>query len=87
MFRAKRPPTRNKIDSADPAQSRALKKRLNISTDELERIITKVGNSIVAVSKEAGQNKGLPQRSMSPQTFIGDPSENVGPSDLTTTTL
>jgi hypothetical protein len=87
MRRAKRPPTRNKIDLADPAQFRALKKRLNLSADELERIITKVGNSIVAVSKEAWQNKGVAQKSVSPEMFIVGPSENAGPSDLTTTAL
>jgi hypothetical protein len=77
MHRAKHPPIRNKIGFADPAQVRALKKRLNISGDELQRIVTKVGNSIVAVSKEAGQNGMLSKRPVSAEILVVAPSENA----------
>ena len=49
---AKRPPVRNKIDLSDPGQVRAWKKRLGLSTSDLQRIVEKVGNSISAVTKE-----------------------------------
>lgn len=52
MRRIKPPPIRNKIDLSNANELRVLKKRLRISNDELRRIIAKVGNSIVAVSKE-----------------------------------
>jgi Protein of unknown function (DUF3606) len=48
----KRLAARNKIDLADPQQIRAWTKRLKLSTSELQKIITKVGNSISAVTKE-----------------------------------
>jgi uncharacterized protein DUF3606 len=50
MRRAK--PQRNKIDLADPAQIRALTRRLGISSGDLMRVVGKVGNSVAAVSKE-----------------------------------
>lgn len=49
---AKHPPIRNKIDSSDPGQVRAWKRRLGLSTSDLQRIIEKVGNSISAITKE-----------------------------------
>jgi hypothetical protein len=49
---AKRPPVRNKIDLSDPGQVRAWKRRLGLSTNDLQRVIQKVGNSISAVTKE-----------------------------------
>jgi predicted RNA-binding protein YlqC (UPF0109 family) len=52
MRHAKPQPVRNKIDLADPGQTRSLKKRLGISADDLQRVFGKVGNSIAAVSKE-----------------------------------
>jgi hypothetical protein len=52
MRHARPPPVRNKIDMADPCQARSLKKRLGISADDLQRVVGKVGNSIVTVSKE-----------------------------------
>lgn len=51
-------PVRNKIDMADRAQIRCLKKQLGISADDLQRAVGKVGNSIAAVSKET--KKGPP---------------------------
>ena len=52
MQRIKRPPIRNKIDLADPAQSRAWTRRLRVSADELKAIVEKTGNSVAAVTKE-----------------------------------
>lgn len=45
--------TRNKIDVADAGQIRILKRRLGVSSDDLHRVVAKVGNSIAAVTKEA----------------------------------
>jgi hypothetical protein len=53
MRHARPPPVRNKIDLADPSQTRSLKRRLGISADDLQRVVGKVGNSIATVSKEA----------------------------------
>jgi Protein of unknown function (DUF3606) len=52
MRSAKRPPIRNRIDLSDPGQVRAWKRRLGLSTNDLQRVIEKVGNSITAVTKE-----------------------------------
>jgi hypothetical protein len=52
MQRIKRPPIRNKIDLADPAQARAWSRRLRVSADELKAIVGKAGNSVAAVTKE-----------------------------------
>jgi hypothetical protein len=49
---AKHPPVRNKIDLSDPSQVRAWKRRLGLSTSDLQRVVEKVGNSISAVTKE-----------------------------------
>jgi hypothetical protein len=49
---AKHLPVRNKIDLSDPNQVRAWKRRLGLSTNDLQRLIQKVGNSISAVTKE-----------------------------------
>jgi hypothetical protein len=52
MRGAKHPPIRNKIDLSDPDHIRAWKRRLGLSTNDLQRIVEKVGNSISAVTKE-----------------------------------
>jgi hypothetical protein len=49
---AKHPPIRNKIDLSDPGQVRAWKRRLGLSTSELQKDSRKVGNAISAVTKE-----------------------------------
>jgi hypothetical protein len=51
---------RNKIDVADASQIRILKKRLGVSSDDLHRIVAKVGNSIAAVTKEIESQRPLP---------------------------
>jgi hypothetical protein len=60
MLCAKHPPVRNKLDLSDPAQVRAWRRRLGISTDDLRRIIGKVGNSISAVTKEIDLERMVP---------------------------
>jgi hypothetical protein len=51
--------TRNKIDVADASQIRVLKRRLGVSSDDLHRVVAKVGNSIAAVTKEIELQKSL----------------------------
>jgi transposase-like protein len=49
---AKYPVIRNKIDLTDPDQVRAWKRRLGVSTEDLQRMVEKVGDSISAVTKQ-----------------------------------
>jgi hypothetical protein len=59
MRHAKPQPIRNKIDLADPRQSRILR-RFGISADDLQRVVEKVGNSIAAGCEDrtdAGRNR------------------------------
>jgi hypothetical protein len=49
---AKHSPVRNKIDLSDPSQLRVMKRRLGLSTGDLQRVVEKVANSISAVAKE-----------------------------------
>jgi hypothetical protein len=58
--------TRNKIDVADASQIRILKRRLGISSDDLHRVVAKVGNSITAVTKEIECQKPLPLTAPAP---------------------
>jgi hypothetical protein len=66
MRRLKYPTTRNKIDVADASQIRILKRRLGISSDELYRVVAKVGNSIAAVTKEIESRKPRPLTASAP---------------------
>jgi hypothetical protein len=66
MRRIKPPTTRNKIDVADASQIRILKKRLGISSDDLHRVVAKVGNSIAAITKEIESQKPLPSTAPAP---------------------
>jgi hypothetical protein len=58
--------TRNKIDAADASQIRILKRRLGVSSDDLHRVVAKVGNSIAAVTKEIECQKPLPLTAPAP---------------------
>jgi hypothetical protein len=61
MRRPKPPlPKGNKIDLADDSQIRILRRRLGVSSDDLHRVVAKVGNSITAVTKEIELQKPLP---------------------------
>jgi hypothetical protein len=66
MRRIKSLATRNKIDTADAGQIRTLKRRLGVSSDDLHRVVAKVGNSIAAVTKEIECQKPLPLAACSP---------------------
>jgi hypothetical protein len=61
MQRIKHPPIRNKIDMADPAQVRALNRRLGIAADSLKAVVEKVGNSVAAVTKEVELQRAGPR--------------------------
>ena len=45
-------PDRSKINMSDPTEVHCWTKHLNISKDELQKAIDKVGNSAAAVRKE-----------------------------------
>jgi hypothetical protein len=66
MRHAKPPAARNKIDVADACQIRILKRRLGVSSDDLHRVVAKVGNSIAAVTKEIESRKPLPLTAPAP---------------------
>jgi translation elongation factor EF-4 len=78
MRRVKPPPIRNKIDLSNANEMRVLKKRLGVSDDDLRRVVAKVGNSIVTISKEVELEK---ERANSqpplPQTNLSSPVEVV----------
>ena len=50
---------RNKFDLNDRVQVRILRKRLRISPRELAEVVRTAGDSIAAVSKEAGERRRL----------------------------
>ena len=79
MHRNKPPPIRNKIDLSNAKEMRVLKKRLGVSDDDLRRIVAKVGNSIVTVSKEVELEKanGANSQPPSPQTKLSSPVEII----------
>jgi hypothetical protein len=52
MHHKKAIPLRNKISLTDSRQRKAWVKRLGISLEELDAAISKVGNSVNAVTKE-----------------------------------
>jgi hypothetical protein len=54
MRHAKPQPVRNK------SQIRILRRRLDISADDLQRVVAKVGNSIAAICKEIEPQKATP---------------------------
>jgi hypothetical protein len=72
MRRAKPAPARNKIDLDDPQQIRIWVRRLGITTDDLQRAVRKVGNSIASVSKEIDLRKAAPPTL--PLTVQADPA-------------
>jgi hypothetical protein len=61
MQRIRRPPIRNKIDPADPAQIRAWTRRLGVSADALQAVVDKMGNSVSAVTKEVELQRNVRQ--------------------------
>ena len=73
MQRSKPIAIRNKIDLADASQIRSLKKRLGVSTEQLQRVVAKVGNSIAAVSKELQKNAPPVTEALPVQVRVDDP--------------
>ena len=51
--------SRNSLDVRDRVQVKVVRKRLKISDAQLAEIIRKTGNSISAISKEAGARQRL----------------------------
>ncbi len=78
MRHAKPQPIRNKIDLADPSQIRILRRRLGISADDLQRAVSKVGNSIAAVCKEIEPRKAPPVTEPMPLQIESPPPLEVG---------
>lgn len=75
MRRIKPSPIRNKINFSNANELRVLKRRLGVTVDDLRRIVAKVGNSIVTVSKEVELEKanGANSQSPSPQSKLSSP--------------
>jgi predicted RNA-binding protein YlqC (UPF0109 family) len=69
--------TRNKIDVSDASQIRTLKRRLGVSSDDLHRVVEKVGNSIAAVTKEIELQKPLPSTAPVPVQIDSEPPSAI----------
>jgi hypothetical protein len=50
---------RNKLDLSDCVQVRIVRKRLKVSNEQLASLVRTAGDSIAAVSKEAGTRRRL----------------------------
>ncbi len=79
MRRSKPPPTRNKLDLADPTQVRLVRKRLHLSDSELTAIVGRIGNSIAAIGKEAA----LQRANRSPQPADAAPDAVIASTVVT----
>jgi len=64
---------RNRLDLNDRVQVRVIRKRLRISEAELAQIVTKIGNSISAISKEVST-----QRTETPMASLPSAERAVG---------
>ena len=78
MRRIKPVAARNKIDVTDASQVRILKRRLGVSSDDLHRVVAKVGNSIAAVTKEIELQKPLPLAAVAPVQIDSAPPSPIG---------
>ena len=62
---------RNCLDLRDHVQVKVVRRRLKLSSEQLADIVRKSGNSIAAISKEAGQRRlSLPQRVSTPAAAV-----------------
>ena len=59
MMMRRRNLSRNSLDVRDRVQVRVVRKRLKLTDEQLANIIRKTGNSISAISKEAGSRRCL----------------------------
>jgi hypothetical protein len=59
MLRRQYGGARNKLDLNNRVQVRIVRKRLNVSSQQLAKLVRTAGDSIAAVSKEAGARQLL----------------------------
>lgn len=59
MLRRQHSGARNKLDLSNNVQVRIVRKRLNVSSQQLASLVRTAGNSITAVRKEAGARRLL----------------------------
>ena len=67
--------SRNCLDVHDRVQVKVLRKRLKLTDAQLSDIIRKTGNSISAISKEAGARKCLSLPKQAPPAAVTGASE------------
>jgi len=80
MRRLKPQSIRNQLDLADARQVRSVKKRLRISEGELNGIVSRIGNSIAAISKEVSFKKARrrsPPPSLPESAVIAEATSNA----------
>jgi hypothetical protein len=71
MMMRRRTLSRNCLDVHDRVQVKVLRKRLKLTDAQLSDIIRKAGNSISAISKEAGARQCLSLPKQPPSAVIG----------------
>lgn len=71
MMMRRRTLSRNCLDVHDRVQVKVLRKRLKLTDAQLSDIIRKTGNSISAISKEAGARECLSLPKPPPSAVIG----------------
>jgi hypothetical protein len=84
MRRQKPAAHRNRLDLADRVQVGIVRKRLKVSEPKLKEIVSRIGNSISAISKEiAGQRSAcLTATSDVPPAAIIDATKSEGVSEI-----
>ena len=70
MRRHRPPAIRNLLDLSDPTQVRTVRRRLNLSVEELIQIVGRTGNSIAAISKEVDLQRAVRAASAPPVAVI-----------------
>jgi hypothetical protein len=72
MQRVKHPPVRNKIELTDSNQVRAWTRRLAVTVEELEAVVSKVGDSVATVTKEIALQRSNQQPQISTADAAGE---------------
>lgn len=70
MMMRRRTPSRNSLDVRDRVQVKVVRKRLKLTDAQLADIIRKTGNSISAISKEAGARQCLSLPKQTPPAAV-----------------
>jgi hypothetical protein len=70
MIRRRTKGARNRLDLNDRVQVRIVRKRLKISDRQLRSVVETVGNSIMAITKEANSRKNLAPVSELPRAVV-----------------